>query len=292
MKKNGKIKNQKGKSLSRRNFIGTLGAASAALTIIPRHTLGGIGYTAPSDMLNVAGIGVGGRGISDITAICPLEVDERQVLKITYDDATAEANNKVAYYEEDDEPRKPEKLANIYALCDVDEERAFRTFKGYPKAKIYKDFRKMLEKEKSIDAVVIATPDHTHAVAAMMAMKMGKHVYCEKPLTHTVFEARDWPKQPKKLVWPHRWETRAWLLMPTGSLRNGFGLALSAMCAKYMPGQTGRSGHRELTGLWILQLYPALSTGTYGLALLLNGPITRPMCLSPGGAGSISEAVP
>ena len=82
MKKNGKIKSQKAKGLSRRNFIRTVGAASAAFTIIPRHTLGGIGYTAPSDMLNIAGIGVGGRGISDITAICPLEVDERQVLKL------------------------------------------------------------------------------------------------------------------------------------------------------------------------------------------------------------------
>jgi predicted dehydrogenase len=198
MKKSEKTKSQKAKSLSRRNFISTLGAASAALTIIPRHTLGGIGYTAPSDMLNIAGIGVGGRGSSDIYAICPPEVDERRVLKITYDDAAAEANTTRPYYEEDDEPRKPEKLANIYALCDVDEERAFRTFKGYPKAKIYKDFRQMLEKEKSIDAVVIATPDHTHAVAAMMAMKMGKHVYCEKPLTHTVYEARAMAKVAKE----------------------------------------------------------------------------------------------
>ncbi len=69
MKKNEKIKSQKGKSLSRRNFIRTVGAASAAFTIIPRHVLGGIGYTAPSDMINVAGIGVGGRGTSDIRAI-------------------------------------------------------------------------------------------------------------------------------------------------------------------------------------------------------------------------------
>ena len=198
MKKNEKTKSQRAKSLTRRNFISTVGAASAAFTIIPRYTLGGIGYTAPSDMLNVAGIGVGGRGSSDINAICPPEVDERQVLKITYDDAAAEANTTRPYYEEDDEPRKPEKLANIYALCDVDETRAFNTFKGFPKAKIYKDFRLMLEKEKSIDAVVIATPDHTHAVAAMMAMKMGKHVYCEKPLTHTVFEARALAKAAKE----------------------------------------------------------------------------------------------
>jgi hypothetical protein len=102
MKKNEKIKGQKTKSLSRRSFIRTVGAASAAFTIIPRHALGGVGYTAPSDMLNIAGIGVGGRGISDITAICPLEVDERQALRITYDDATTKSSNNLAYYEEDD----------------------------------------------------------------------------------------------------------------------------------------------------------------------------------------------
>lgn len=133
MKKKVEIKNQKTKSLSRRNFISTIGAASAAFTIIPRHTLGGIGYTAPSDLLNVAGIGVGGRGISDITAICPLEVDERLALKIKYDDAKAEANSGLEYYEEDDEPRKPEKLANIYGLCDVDEEERSALLRAIPK---------------------------------------------------------------------------------------------------------------------------------------------------------------
>ncbi|MHC4743691.1 MAG: Gfo/Idh/MocA family protein, partial [Planctomycetota bacterium] len=80
---------------------------------------------------------------------------------------------------------------NIVALCDVDQIRAADTFKRYPKASRYTDFRVMLEKEhKLIDAVVVATPDHTHAVASMTAIKMGKHVYCEKPLTHSVYEAR------------------------------------------------------------------------------------------------------
>lgn len=79
---------------------------------------------------------------------------------------------------------------NIYALCDVDEKNASGTFNKYPKAKLYRDFRKMLEKEKSIDAVTISTPDHMHFPAALMALKMRKHVYCQKPLTHTVEEAR------------------------------------------------------------------------------------------------------
>jgi predicted dehydrogenase len=194
MKKNEKTKSQKDKSLSRRNFIGTVSAASAAFTIIPRHVLGGIGYTSPSDLINIAGIGVGGRGASDIRAISdPDEIVQPQ--KITYEDvlpAPAQTSTKSQV------ARPPIKLANIYALCDVDEERAGNTFKGYPKAKIYKDFRKMLEKEKSIDAVVISTPDHTHAVASMMAIKMGKHVYCEKPLTHTVYEARALAKAAKE----------------------------------------------------------------------------------------------
>ncbi len=195
MKKNEKTKSQKAKSLSRRNFISTFGAASAAFTIIPRYTLGGIGYTAPSDLLNIAGIGVGGRGVDDIQAICSPEVDERQLQHITYADESSNSSQTTSARRA---AREPVKLANIYALCDVDEERAFRTFKGYPKAKIYKDFRQMLEKERSIDAVVIATPDHTHAVASMMAIKMGKHVYCEKPLTHTVFEARALAKAAKE----------------------------------------------------------------------------------------------
>lgn len=79
---------------------------------------------------------------------------------------------------------------NIVALCDVDWQHAAGTFKRYPAAKRYRDFRKMLDQESDIDAVVIATPDHTHAVASMAAIKKGKHVYCEKPLTRTVYEAR------------------------------------------------------------------------------------------------------
>src|SRR5262245_32534936 len=79
---------------------------------------------------------------------------------------------------------------NVIAICDVDQVRAAEGFKLAPQAKHYRDFRKMLETEKSLDAVMVTTPDHTHAVAAVMAMKMGKHVYCEKPLTHSVYEAR------------------------------------------------------------------------------------------------------
>jgi predicted dehydrogenase len=87
---------------------------------------------------------------------------------------------------------------NIVALCDVDHNYAAETFKMYPKAKVYTDYRKMLDKQKDIDAVVIATPDHTHAVISMEAMRRGKHVYCQKPLTHDVYESRMLAKAAKE----------------------------------------------------------------------------------------------
>jgi predicted dehydrogenase len=121
-------------------------AAVAAFTIVPRHVLGGAGQTPPGNKLNIAGIGLGGRGEGD--------------------------------------------LENIVALCDVDEAYAGRVFKKYPNAKKWTDFRKMLDEQKDIDAVVIAVPDHLHAVIAMAAIKHGKHVYCEKPLAHSIWEAR------------------------------------------------------------------------------------------------------
>jgi len=139
------------KKISRRDFMGAA-AAVAAFTIVPRHVLGGPGKTPPSEKLNIAGIGVGGQGAADLNG-----VDSQ----------------------------------NIVALCDVDWGHAAGTFRRYPKAKKYRDFRKMLdEEEKNIDAVTVATPDHIHAVASMAAIKRGKHVYCEKPLTHSVYEAR------------------------------------------------------------------------------------------------------
>jgi predicted dehydrogenase len=137
--------------LSRRDFIGGA-AATAAFTIVPRFVLGGSGHTPPSEKLNIASIGIGGRGASVLEGV------ESQ---------------------------------NIVALCDVDWKHAAGTFKRYPKARQYHDFRKMLDKEENnIDAVTVATPDHVHAVASMAAIKRGKHVYCEKPLTHSVYEAR------------------------------------------------------------------------------------------------------
>jgi predicted dehydrogenase len=144
---------QQDKKISRRDFMGAASAAVAAFTIVPRHVLGGTGNKPPSEKLNIAGVGSGGMGASNINACS--DIGE-----------------------------------NIVALCDVDDDRAKDTFNRYPKARKWKDFRKMLDEQKDIDAVIVATPDHTHAVAAMYAMRRGKHVYVQKPMTHTVYEAR------------------------------------------------------------------------------------------------------
>lgn len=144
---------------TRRHFLAATGAVAAySFTIVPRHVLGGAGFVAPSERVNLAGIGAGGMGGGDI--------------------ATHARNG-----------------AQIVALCDVDQQRAAGSFQAFPQARVYKDFRVMLDKEaKHIDAVSVGTPDHTHAVAAMAAIRAGKHVYCQKPLTHTLRECRELTK--------------------------------------------------------------------------------------------------
>ena len=145
--------------INRRDFL--VGAATAAaFTVVPRHVLGGPGQTAPSNKLNIAGIGLNGMGGGDV-ANCKSE--------------------------------------NIVALCDVDQNVLNRFAKEYPGAKLHTDFRKMLDTQKEIDAVIIATPDHTHAVISITAMKMGKHCHCQKPLTHSVYEARQMAKVAKEM---------------------------------------------------------------------------------------------
>ena len=165
--KNGQ--NSQKSKISRRSFLGGTLTTAAAFTIVPRHVLGGSGYTSPSDKVNIGCVGVGGKGTSDIFGVS---------------------------------------TENIVALCDVDDLQMAR-FEGrasqdpdkaalFEKAKKYRDFREMIDEEKSIDAITVSTPDHNHAVIAMTAIKMGKHVFVQKPLTHTVYEARMLAKAAKK----------------------------------------------------------------------------------------------
>ncbi|GAA3970409.1 Gfo/Idh/MocA family oxidoreductase [Pedobacter ginsengiterrae] len=148
---------------NRRDFIKTSAIAAAAFMIVPRHVLGGKGFLAPSDRLLVASIGVGGKGESDVAMFA-----------------------------------KSGK-ADIAFLCDVDDRRAAKSVKAFPKAKYYKDWREMLDKEhKNFDAVSVSTPDHNHAIQTLAAMQLGKHVYVQKPLTHDIYEARILTQAAKK----------------------------------------------------------------------------------------------
>jgi hypothetical protein len=210
---NSSKKNPKGKTLTRRTFLGTTATAAAAFTIIPRYVLGGPGYTAPSDLINVAGIGVGSQGGGDIQQIAtpdiPIVRPQRNFngSPLTKEQIAAQEARMAEMAKRNPPPGgqtntnavvqmgaagsgKVIKLANIYALCDVDPNYAGHIFKGYPKAKIYSDWREMLDKEKSIDAVVIGTPDHNHAIIASAFMRNKKHVYLEKPMAKTIVEVR------------------------------------------------------------------------------------------------------
>ena len=148
--------------MKRRTFLSQAGLAAAAITIVPRHVIGK-GYRAPSDTLYVAGIGAGGKGRSDIAAFA-----------------------------------KSGK-ATIAYLCDVDDRQAVASREAFPQAKYFKDYRELLDKEsKSFDAVSVSTPDHMHAIQALAAMQLGKHVYVQKPLTHDIAEARQLTEAAKK----------------------------------------------------------------------------------------------
>ncbi|MHC4353947.1 MAG: Gfo/Idh/MocA family protein, partial [Planctomycetota bacterium] len=138
------------RKITRRHFLRNAALSGSGLIVLSNSRSA---YTAQAnEKLNIAAIGIGGRGAADVNGV---------------------------------------KDENLVALCDVDQSRAADTFARFPKAKQFKDFRRMLDKMHSkIDAVVIGTPDHTHAPPGVMAMKMGKHCYCEKPLTHNVYEAR------------------------------------------------------------------------------------------------------
>lgn len=141
------------KTVSRRSFLGSAVAATAGITVIPSFALGkSLGHVAPSDKLNIAAVGIGGMGFANLKNL------ESQ---------------------------------NIIGLCDVDWKYSQRVFDYFPKAKRYKDWRTMYDElGKDIDGVVIATADHTHAIIAAHAITLGKHVYVQKPLTHTVYESR------------------------------------------------------------------------------------------------------
>ena len=157
--KNSQDKKQKN-TTKRRDFLKNTAALSAGFFIVPSHVVSGLGHIPPSDKLNIAGVGIGGMGKSNLKKMAS---------------------------------------QNIVALCDVDWDYSKKVFEEYHKAKKYKDYRKMLsEMNKDIDAVMVATSDHTHYVITADSMRAGKHVYVQKPLTHSVYESRILTKMAKE----------------------------------------------------------------------------------------------
>ena len=142
------------KKIDRRSFLRQGAVITAGLTVVPSVVMGKkFGYVAPSDKLNIAAVGIGGMGNANLNAVKGTE--------------------------------------NVVALCDVDWGYSKKVFDAYPNAKKYWDWRKMYdEMSGSIDAVIVATADHTHAIVAAVGMTLGKHVYVQKPLTHSVYESR------------------------------------------------------------------------------------------------------
>jgi predicted dehydrogenase len=137
---------------NRRDFIKKTAAMATGITILPGYTVSGLGHKAPSDKMNIVGVGIGGKGFANIKAM---------------------------------------ETENIIGLCDVDWKYAQKCFDYFPNAKKYWDWRKMFDElQGSIDGIMISTPDHTHAIVAATALEMGMHVYCQKPLTHSIYESR------------------------------------------------------------------------------------------------------
>ncbi|SHM74526.1 Oxidoreductase family, NAD-binding Rossmann fold [Cyclobacterium lianum] len=140
------------KNNQRRSFLKKSALVASSIFIVPSHVVSGLGHVAPSDKLNIAGIGVGGKGRPNLNAM---------------------------------------RSENIVALCDVDRVYAQPCFNDFPQAKKFEDWREMFDRMgKDIDAVMVATPDHTHAMIAATALQLDKHVYCQKPLTHSIYESR------------------------------------------------------------------------------------------------------
>ena len=243
-------------NISRRKFVKVAGLAATAFSIVPRHILGGTGYRAPSDTLYVAGIGVGGKGESDIASFA-----------------------------------KSGK-AQISFLCDVDDRRAAKSVAAFPKAKYYKDFRVMLDKEhKHIDAVSVSTPDHNHAVQAMAAMQLGKHVYVQKPLTHDIYEARMLTEAAKKYKVVTQMGNQGPRAMVYVSSPNGTTLALLATCTPFIAGPTDLCGPKELHGRNKRQRCRKNWIGIYGWEQHLTKITLKKLFLSTGVAGGIMVQV-
>jgi len=199
----------KASGMSRRKFVTTVASTGAAFVIVPRHVLGR-GLTPPSDLLNIAVCGVGGMGRSNminvasqnVVAMCDVDwgfagkAIDRLAAEVT---SLQQRIANPPAPRPDQPPQTPAERERAAAQASAQLEHMKRLNDVHvPKAKRYQDYREMLDKQKDIDAVIVATPDHMHASIALAAMDLGKHVYVQKPLTWSVYEARQLAKKAKE----------------------------------------------------------------------------------------------
>ncbi|MBW8036313.1 MAG: Gfo/Idh/MocA family oxidoreductase, partial [Planctomycetes bacterium] len=192
----------KAQKLNRREFLGTALTATAAFTILPRHVLGSAGYVAPSDRITIGCVGVGAQG----TRVMMDFLRQSDVQIVSVCDVNSDSSTYCEWGPNELRDKVRELIGNSRwgagaQGCRAGREPAREIVEGYyarqkPSGKYtgcttYRDYREMLEKERDIDAIIVCTPDHNHAIVSMTAMKLGKHVYCQKPFTHSIFEARE-----------------------------------------------------------------------------------------------------
>jgi hypothetical protein len=259
------------KEISRRKFLTDVAAGGAAFSIVPRHVLGR-GFTPPSDKLNIAGVGVGGMGRNNlinlanenIVALCDVDwaYADKGFARLETD--IQNLQKRIDQPSPEPIPGEPPVAFNrVRAQERVDRMIKLKT-EHLPKAKRYHDYSEMLESQKDIDAVLVATPDHMHASIAMAAMDLGKHVYVQKPLSWSVEEARRLARRAKETKVARRWAIRGIPPMMGARPSNTFGPAQSVKCAKCTSGRTGRSdiGPRAFHARNHSRSQPILSAGT------------------------------
>jgi hypothetical protein len=304
-----------GGSVSRRKFLGKTATAAIGFTIVPRHVLGGVKYVSPSDKVNIAFIGVGSQGFRvmlkflqepDVQGIAVCDPDQGSANHPEWD--THEFCNSVRQllgvnsgwdWLSPDNPiqlthslqvtsgvsgREPcQKIVNAYYGA---QQRSGQ----YRGCSAYNDFRDLLEKEKDIDAVVVCTTDNLHAAVSAAAMKAGKHVFCQKPLTHTIYEARRIAEIARETGVATQIAMRTRLLRTRDCCASGSGQEQSDQSAKFRIGQAVRFGRKG----WNARKTPSRSrrvwTGTSGLGLRRSAPSITLICPLFGEAGQISDA--
>jgi hypothetical protein len=270
--------------ISRRAFAAGV-ASSAALTIIPRHVLGGRGYIAPSEKITAACIGVGAQG----TRVMMDFMKHADIHIVSVCDVNKESSDYVEWATSELRDKQRTLLSNTDWGADwkgatAGREPAKRLVEAYYSSRVpsgefkgcsaYHDYRELLEKEKDLDGVIVGTPDHTHAMISIAAMKQKKAVYCQKPLTHSIDEARRMAEVAREMK-----------VATQVAVNYQASEATRLLCEWIWAGAIGLSGRRDSIVRRKKSQYRQASIGIYGSALPRNAHTITSICPSSGAAG-------